>query len=64
VSCRRSCQGGQCGAECWRKEWDSNLTRFPRPIVLSTASLGALGYEHNLSRPVIRLWNDDHHVAA
>jgi broad specificity phosphatase PhoE len=29
---------------------------------LSTASLSALGYEHNLSQPVIRLWNDDHHV--
>ena len=31
-------------------------------FVLSTASLSALGYEHNLSQPVIRLWNDDHHV--
>ena len=31
---------------------------------LSTASLSALGYEHNLSHPVIRLWNDDHHVVA
>jgi broad specificity phosphatase PhoE len=29
---------------------------------LSTASLSALGYEHRLSQPVIRLWNDDHHV--
>jgi probable phosphoglycerate mutase len=33
-----------------------------RHFVLSTASLSALGYEHNLSQPVIRLWNDDHHV--
>jgi hypothetical protein len=31
---------------------------------LATASLSALGYEHKLSQPVIRLWNDDHHVAA
>jgi len=31
-------------------------------FLLSTASLSALGYEHNLSQPVIRLWNDDHHV--
>ena len=31
---------------------------------LSTASLSALGYEHNLSHPVIRLWNDDRHVVA
>jgi probable phosphoglycerate mutase len=33
-------------------------------FVLNTASLSALGYEHNLSEPVIRLWNDDHHVAT
>ena len=26
-------------------------------FVLSTASLSVLGYEHNLSEPVIRLWN-------
>lgn len=35
-----------------------------RYFVLSPASLSALSYEHNLSQPVIRLWNDDHHVAA
>jgi probable phosphoglycerate mutase len=33
-----------------------------RYFVLSTASLSALSYEHNLSQPVIQLWNDDHHV--
>ena len=27
-------------------------------LQLSTASLSALGYEHNRSRPVIRLWNE------
>ena len=31
-------------------------------FMLSTASLSALGYEHDLSRPVIRLWNDTNHV--
>jgi broad specificity phosphatase PhoE len=31
-------------------------------FLLSTASLSAVGYEHDLSRPVIRLWNDNHHV--
>jgi probable phosphoglycerate mutase len=31
---------------------------------LSTASLSALSYEHNLCHPVIRLWNDDHHVVT
>ena len=35
-----------------------------RYFLLNTASLSALGYEHKLSQPVIRLWNDDHHVAA
>jgi broad specificity phosphatase PhoE len=35
-----------------------------RHFLLSPASLSALSYEHNLSRPVIRLWNDDHHVVA
>jgi broad specificity phosphatase PhoE len=27
-------------------------------FLLSTASLSALSYEHDLSQPVIRLWND------
>jgi probable phosphoglycerate mutase len=31
-------------------------------FLLGTASLSELGYEHNLSDPVIRLWNDDHHL--
>jgi probable phosphoglycerate mutase len=31
-------------------------------FMLSTASLSALGYEHNRSRPVIRLWNETRHV--
>jgi probable phosphoglycerate mutase len=33
-------------------------------LSVNPSSLSALSYEHNLSRPVIRLWNDDHHVAA
>jgi len=33
-----------------------------RFFMLSTASLSALGYEHNLSRPVILLWDDNRHV--
>jgi broad specificity phosphatase PhoE len=35
-----------------------------RYLLLSTASLSALGYEHNLSWPVIQLWNDNRHVRA
>ena len=31
-------------------------------FLLSTASLSAVGYDHDRSRPVIRLWNDTHHV--
>jgi broad specificity phosphatase PhoE len=33
-----------------------------RHFMLTTASLSAVGYERDLSRPVIRLWNDDHHI--
>jgi hypothetical protein len=33
-----------------------------RYLLLNPASLIAVGNEHNFSRPVIRLWNDDHHV--
>lgn len=31
-------------------------------FLLSTAALSELGYEHDLSEPVIRLWNDTSHV--
>jgi probable phosphoglycerate mutase len=31
-------------------------------LLLNTAALSVLGYEHNLAEPVIRLWNDDEHV--
>src|SRR5215467_10702466 len=33
-----------------------------RFFLLNPASLSALSYEHTLSRPVVRLWNDDRHV--
>ncbi|MGD0297340.1 MAG: histidine phosphatase family protein [Bryobacteraceae bacterium] len=33
-------------------------------FLLSTASLSAVGYDQDFSRPVIRLWNDTHHVDA
>ena len=35
-----------------------------RYFLLSTASLSALGYEHDFSEPVIRLWNDTQHVGT
>jgi broad specificity phosphatase PhoE len=37
---------------------------FGRYFVLSTASVSVLGYEHNLSEPVIRLWDDTRHVGS
>jgi broad specificity phosphatase PhoE len=33
-----------------------------RFFMLNTASVSILGYEHSLSQPVIRLWNDTRHV--
>jgi len=33
-----------------------------RFFMLSTASLSALGYEHNRFQPVVHLWNDTRHV--
>ena len=48
-----------CSATRWiGLEVTANAKRF----MLSTASLSAVGYENKLSRPVIRLWNDTHHV--
>jgi broad specificity phosphatase PhoE len=38
------------------------VTAIARRFLLSTASLSAVGYDKELSRPVIRLWNDAHHV--
>jgi broad specificity phosphatase PhoE len=38
------------------------VTANARRFLLSTASLSAVGYDKELSRPVIRLWNDTHHV--
>jgi len=35
-----------------------------RSLILGTASLSVLGYEHSISQPAIRLWNDTLHVLA
>lgn len=37
---------------------------FGRFLLLSTATLSILGYEHNLNEPVLRLWNDSLHVTT
>ena len=39
-------------------------SRHCNSFVLGTASLSAFGYDRDLSRPVIQLWNDMHHVSA
>jgi broad specificity phosphatase PhoE len=39
-------------------------TSNSRYFALSTASLSALSYERDLSRPVIQLWNETRHVGA
>lgn len=42
--------------------WTGLESLHARSLMLGTASLSTLGYEHNLSQPAIRLWNDIHHV--
>jgi probable phosphoglycerate mutase len=37
---------------------------FGKYLLLSTASVSALGYEHNRSEPVIRLWDDTRHIGG
>lgn len=34
------------------------LTAMSRYLAVSTASVGALSYEHDITRPVIRFWNE------
>jgi len=43
---------------------DLDVTAHARRFMLSTASLSAVGYENELDRPVIRLWNETNHVSA
>ena len=43
--------------------WIGLDTRGGGLLILSTASLSALGYEHNQHEPAIRLWNDTTHLA-
>lgn len=35
-----------------------------RYFILGTASVSVLGYEHSMSEPAIRLWNDTRHVGT
>jgi broad specificity phosphatase PhoE len=42
--------------------WTGFEMRNANVLMLSTASLSALGYENNIQRPVVRFWNDVHHL--
>ena len=42
--------------------WSGLESVHGRSLMLDTASLSVLSYEHSLSQPAIRLWNDTHHV--
>jgi broad specificity phosphatase PhoE len=42
--------------------WVGIETFYARSFMLSTASLSAVGYEHSLEQPAIRLWNETHHL--
>jgi probable phosphoglycerate mutase len=45
--------------------WLGQPPEAGKALVLGTASLSALGYEHeSLAEPVIRLWNDTGHLSA
>src|SRR5271169_1155294 len=44
--------------------WLGLKAQGARYLLLSTASLSTLTYEHSLSEPAIGLWNDTHHVSA
>jgi broad specificity phosphatase PhoE len=42
--------------------WCGLELTFGRHLLLTVATLSILGYEHNKTEPVIRLWNDARHV--
>jgi probable phosphoglycerate mutase len=44
--------------------WLGLESALGRCFMLSTASLSAVSYEHELSQPAIRLWDDTRHVGS
>jgi broad specificity phosphatase PhoE len=49
--------------EVFAARWLGLEVAIGRCFILSTASLSAVSYEHKLSQPAIRLWDDTRHVA-
>jgi broad specificity phosphatase PhoE len=43
-------------------QWAGIESVHARSLMLDTASLSVLSYEHSLSQPAILLWNDTHHL--
>jgi broad specificity phosphatase PhoE len=48
-------------ASRWASKDPTDMARY---LILGTASLSALSYEGNLSRPGIKVWNDTAHVSG
>jgi probable phosphoglycerate mutase len=44
--------------------WLGMVPAAAQHFLLGTATLSALGYEHALTRPVVRLWNDAGHLKS
>ncbi|WP_029631801.1 histidine phosphatase family protein [Zavarzinella formosa] len=42
--------------------WCGLDVSFGRFLLLGTATLSLLGYDHGTEEPVVRLWNDGHHL--
>lgn len=42
--------------------WLGQDPQWARLLYLEPATLSALGYEHNATKPVLRLWNDSSHL--
>ncbi len=48
----------------WAPAGAASTPSAGKSLYLSTAALSAVGYEHGLDSPVLRLWNDCRHVEA
>ena len=56
------CSRAATSCACWPRAGSGSPPAGGRYFLLGTASLSALGYEHDATEPVIRFWNDTRHV--